>query len=83
VTYQLGNLIASLNLPIQQRLAASHGYPFALAATIVPVLIVVVLVTAAGKENTGIAFGGQGPEQAPSGAPQAAPVPVAPAADTG
>ena len=83
VTYQLGNLIASLNLPIQQRLAASHGYPFALAATIVPVLIVVVLVTAVGKENTGIAFGGQGPEKAPSGAPQAAPVPVAPAADTG
>jgi SHS family lactate transporter-like MFS transporter len=76
VTYQLGNLIASLNLPIQQRLAASHGYPFALAATIVPVLIVVVLVTAVGKENKGIAFGGQG------AGPQAAPVPAAPAADT-
>jgi hypothetical protein len=43
----------------------------------------VVLVTAVGKENTGIAFGGQGPEKAPSGpGPQAAPVPVAPAADT-
>jgi hypothetical protein len=76
-TYQLGNLIASLNLPIQERLAASHGYPFALAATIVPVLMVVVLVTAVGKENKGIAFGGHGPEKAPSGAgPQAAPVPV-------
>jgi MFS transporter, SHS family, lactate transporter len=59
ITYQLGNLIASLNLPIQQRLAASHGYPFSLAATIVPVLLVVILVSAAGKENKGIAFGGQ------------------------
>jgi MFS transporter, SHS family, lactate transporter len=59
VTYQLGNLIASLNLPIQERLAASRGYPFALAATIVPVLLVVILVSAVGKENKGIAFGGQ------------------------
>jgi SHS family lactate transporter-like MFS transporter len=30
VTYQLGNLIAAFDLPIQQALAASHGYPFAL-----------------------------------------------------
>jgi Major Facilitator Superfamily len=59
VTYQLGNLIASLNLPIQERLAASHGYPFALTATIVPVLLVVILVTALGKENKGRVFGGQ------------------------
>ena len=65
VTYQLGNLIASLNLPIQQRLAASHGYPFALTATIVPVLLVVILVTAAGKENKGSVFAGQ-PDAAPT-----------------
>lgn len=39
VTYQLGNLLAAFNLPIQERLAESHGYPFALAATIVPVLL--------------------------------------------
>ena len=38
VTYQLGNLLAAFNLPIQERLAETHGYPFALAATIVPVL---------------------------------------------
>jgi MFS transporter, SHS family, lactate transporter len=37
VTYQLGNLLAALNLPIQEHLAASHSYPFALAATTVPV----------------------------------------------
>jgi MFS transporter, SHS family, lactate transporter len=57
VTYQLGNLLAAFNLPIQERLAASHGYPFALAATIVPVLIAVALLTAIGKEATGIRFG--------------------------
>jgi MFS transporter, SHS family, lactate transporter len=57
VTYQLGNLLAALNLPIQEHLAASHGYPFALAATIVPVLIAVALLTLVGKDATGIEFG--------------------------
>ncbi|MFN2478449.1 MAG: MFS transporter [Pseudonocardiaceae bacterium] len=57
VTYQLGNLIAAFNLPIQQRLAASHGYPFALIVTIVPVLIAVIVLTAIGGEAKGIRFG--------------------------
>ncbi|MGH3633162.1 MAG: MFS transporter, partial [Mycobacterium sp.] len=57
VTYQLGNLLAAFNLPLQERLADSHGYPFALAATITPVLIVVALLTAIGKDATGIHFG--------------------------
>jgi MFS transporter, SHS family, lactate transporter len=57
VTYQLGNLLASLNLPIQERLAESHGYPFALAATIVPVLLAVAILTLIGKDATGIRFG--------------------------
>ncbi|HZE18180.1 MAG TPA: MFS transporter, partial [Mycobacterium sp.] len=57
VTYQLGNLLAAFNLPIQERLAASHGYPFALAATIVPVLIAVAVLTLIGKDATGIQFG--------------------------
>ena len=57
VTYQLGNLLASLNLPIQERLAEHHGYPFALAVTIIPVLIVVALLTLVGKEAKGIRFG--------------------------
>jgi MFS transporter, SHS family, lactate transporter len=57
VTYQLGNLLAAFNLPIQEHLAAAHGYPFALAATIVPVLVVVALLTAIGKDATGIRFG--------------------------
>ena len=57
VTYQLGNLLAAFNLPIQERLAESHGYPFALAATIVPVLLAVTLLTLIGKDATGIQFG--------------------------
>ncbi len=57
VTYQLGNLLAAFNLPIQEHLAASHGYPFALAATIVPVLIAVAVLTLIGKDATGVQFG--------------------------
>jgi SHS family lactate transporter-like MFS transporter len=57
VTYQLGNCLAAFNLPIQQSLAASHGYPFALTVTIVPVLIAVALFTIFGKEAKGIRFG--------------------------
>jgi SHS family lactate transporter-like MFS transporter len=57
VTYQLGNLLAAFNLPLQESLAAAHGYPFALAATIAPVLIIVALLTTLGKDATGIRFG--------------------------
>jgi len=65
VTYQLGNVLAALNLPIQEHLAASHGYPFALAVTIVPVLCVVAIVVLLGKEAKGVAFGKR-PAEAPS-----------------
>jgi SHS family lactate transporter-like MFS transporter len=65
VTYQLGNLIAAFNLPIQQRLAASHGYPFALIVTIVPVLIAVIVLTAIGGEAKGIRFGAHPINQPP------------------
>jgi SHS family lactate transporter-like MFS transporter len=57
VTYQLGNCLAAFNLPIQQSVAASHGYPFALAITIVPVLVAVALLTLFGKEAKGVQFG--------------------------
>lgn len=57
VTYQLGNCLAAFNLPIQESLAKSHGYPFALTVTIVPVLIAVALLTVFGKEAKGIQFG--------------------------
>jgi MFS transporter, SHS family, lactate transporter len=59
VTYQLGNCLAAFNLPIQQGLAASHGYPFALTVTVVPVLIAVAVLTLVGKEAKGIEFGGR------------------------
>ena len=57
VTYQLGNCLAAFNLPIQQALAASHGYPFALTVTVIPVLVVVAALTLIGKESRGITFG--------------------------
>jgi MFS transporter, SHS family, lactate transporter len=57
VTYQLGNVFAALNLPIQEHLAETHSYPFALAVTIVPVLIVVAVVVLLGKEAKGVEFG--------------------------
>jgi len=57
VTYQLGNLLAAFNLPIQQALAASHGYPFALAVTVIPVLLAVAILTAIGSEARGVHFG--------------------------
>jgi SHS family lactate transporter-like MFS transporter len=57
VTYQLGNCLAAFNLPIQQALAKSHGYPFALAVTIGPVLVAVAALSALGSEARGVHFG--------------------------
>ena len=45
MTYQLGNLLAALNLPLQTSLADTHGGSFALAAVIVPVLLIVSFLT--------------------------------------
>jgi SHS family lactate transporter-like MFS transporter len=59
VTYQLGNLLAAFNLPIQQALAKSHGYPFALMVTIIPVLIVVAVLAAVGSERRHVVFGSE------------------------
>ena len=39
VTYQLGNLLAALNLPLQTSLAEAHSPSFALLVVIVPVLV--------------------------------------------
>lgn len=57
VTYQLGNCLAAFNLPIQEAIAGSHGYPFALTVTIVPVLICVIVLTVVGRERKGVEFG--------------------------
>jgi MFS transporter, SHS family, lactate transporter len=59
VTYQLGNLIAAVNLPIQTSLAESHSGRFALFAVIVPVLVAVIVLTLLGRESRGIEFGGR------------------------
>ncbi|MER6417765.1 MFS transporter [Streptomyces sp. NPDC001137] len=60
VTYQLGNLIAALNLPIQEAIAERHGYPAAMSWTVVPALAVVIVLSAVGKEAKGIRFGSTG-----------------------
>jgi len=67
VTYQLGNCLAAFNLPIQQHLAASHGYSFALTATVVPVLLAVIALTLVGAEAKGIRFGTGESGPAPAG----------------
>jgi MFS transporter, SHS family, lactate transporter len=59
VTYQLGNLLAAFNLPIQQALAKSHGYPFALMVTIIPVLVAVAVLAALGTERRHVVFGSE------------------------
>ena len=59
VTYQLGNLLAALNLPIQTSLADSHSGGFALAAVIVPTLLIVILLTAVGSERHSADFGSE------------------------
>jgi MFS transporter, SHS family, lactate transporter len=57
VTYQIGNLFAALNLPLQERLADWHGYPFALIVTVGPALLAVLITTARGAEARGAVFG--------------------------
>ncbi|MGN6820728.1 MAG: MFS transporter [Sphingomonas sp.] len=58
VAYQLGNLIASPNLPIQARIAESHGgnYGFALALVAGITAVVLVAWTAIGPERTDVDF---------------------------
>jgi SHS family lactate transporter-like MFS transporter len=74
VTYQLGNLLAAINLPLQTRLADHYNQNFGLgmAIVIVPVLILTALVTWLGPENRGAQLG---EISAPEGRrPTAAPV---------
>lgn len=57
VTYQIGNLFAAVNLPLQEYLAAGHGYQFALTWTVGPALLAVLVATAFGTEAKGAVFG--------------------------
>jgi hypothetical protein len=61
VTYQLGNLLAAVNLPIQTTLADSDSGSFALAAVIAPVLLTVIVLTALGGERHSARFGEEEP----------------------
>jgi len=57
VTYQLGNLLAAINLPLQTSLADSHSGSYALFVVIVPVLLAVMALTLLGHEARGVEFG--------------------------
>src|SRR3954462_15087870 len=64
VTYQLGNLLAAINLPLQTSLAESHSPSFALLVVIVPVLVAVIALTALGSEAHSARFGEAGDDEA-------------------
>ncbi|WP_434533382.1 MFS transporter [Amycolatopsis carbonis] len=66
VTYQLGNLLAALNLPIQEAIAQSQGYSAALLWTVIPALVCVAVLTAVGKEAKSIRFGSEAATTAPA-----------------
>jgi MFS transporter, SHS family, lactate transporter len=57
--YQLGNLVASVNAPMQAWIAAQYGgdYAFALAVVAGTVAVVIAVLTALGTEAKGVAFG--------------------------
>lgn len=57
VTYQLGNLLAALNLPLQEWLAERIGYTGALTSTVVVVVLAIAVLTLLGKEAKGVEFG--------------------------
>jgi SHS family lactate transporter-like MFS transporter len=62
VTYQLGNLIAAINLPLQTWLAGKVGgsepdYGMGMLIVMIPVFLAVIFLTAIGPEQRGIEFG--------------------------
>ncbi len=68
VVYQLGNLIASRNLPIQVAIAEAHGnnYGLAMAYVVGTVAVVIALLVLRGPERHGIAMAEA--QQAPAAA---------------
>ena len=65
VTYQLGNLLGRASTcRSRSTWPRPHGYPFALAVTIVPVLIAVAVLTLIGNDATGLRFGTEQSAQA-------------------
>jgi SHS family lactate transporter-like MFS transporter len=64
VTYQLGNLLASVNLPLQTLIAVQNGNDFArgIAFVTAPVLVAVIVLALLSPENRGVEFGRLSPE---------------------
>jgi SHS family lactate transporter-like MFS transporter len=62
-SYQLGNLIASVNATLQAGIAANYGGNYAVALALVAgiVAVVIVVLTAAGMEAKGVVFGRTAP----------------------
>jgi SHS family lactate transporter-like MFS transporter len=55
LAYQLGNLLTSQNLVVQQRLSERwHDYSPVLLGTVVIVAVVLAIVTAFGRESRGV-----------------------------
>jgi SHS family lactate transporter-like MFS transporter len=71
-TYQLGNLIASVNATLQAGIAVHYGndYAFALALVAGIVAVAIIILAALGTEAKGVAFGDAtiGAAAAPAGA---------------
>jgi MFS transporter, SHS family, lactate transporter len=68
VVYQLGNLVASYNLPIQVMIAEGHGnnYGLAMASVVGTVAVIIVLMVARGPERRGVAMADAQREPAPA-----------------
>jgi len=68
VVYQLGNFIASANLPIQVMIAEQHGNNYGLAMAIVvgTVAVVITLMVARGPERLGVAMADAQRDPAPA-----------------
>jgi SHS family lactate transporter-like MFS transporter len=66
--YQLGNLIASRNLPIQVAIAEAYGnnYGLAMASVIGTVVVVIILLVLWGPERRGVAMADAQREPAPA-----------------
>lgn len=60
VTRQPGDLVAALNLPVQEAITDHHGHPAATTGTVAPAPTAVVVLSAVGKEAKGTRFGTTG-----------------------
>ena len=68
VVYQIGNLIASKNLPIQVMIAEAHAnnYGLAMASVVGSVAVIIVLMVLWGPERRGVAMADSQREPTPA-----------------